>query len=571
MNFEHKLSLWLNICNRFFIVSIVLCLMAIYQSVHGQTLPVGFPAMEDYLRRMQLVGELDSNVSMTIRPLNPKEVFKWNYSYFNEKHNDSLRSNQQTKKRSLSFSPVILESHGNSHHPTIANMGSMIPNKGLQTRLITGLYFKHRKISVQLMPEYIRASNLYFEEFTTDHFEVVWGWMYKWWNQIDTPVRFGESTYTRLMPGQSSIRFNHKELSVGISTENLWWGPGKRNALLMSNNASGFMHFTVNTNQPFRTPFGFLEGQFIAGRLDESGYNPPDTASRIYYLSNLYHPKRESWRYLSGLTFSLQPKWVPGLFVGYSRVSQVYHDEINRITDVIPFFNGRNKYSLDADIVRTTNQQFSAVFFRFLLKESKAELYAEYGTNGNSRSLRDFIERPNLHRAFTVGMSKIYSLKKRGAIQIDIETTQMGQVVRSVIRDANSWYTHPHIRHGYTHRGQVIGAAIGPGSNVQYVGVSWFNGFNRIGVFGERLVHNNDFFYHAFERSTDWRRFWTDLSTGVVLDCKFNNFIISSNFRLTKSLNYQWYLKQEPGESYFVKGRDVLNWNGTVSIAYLLR
>jgi hypothetical protein len=537
---------------------------------NAQTLPVGFPALEEYVRRMQQTGESDSSVSLTVRPLFPLYALAWKKSFSPEDENKRKYTYYNFGKGTVAFMPVVINSQYNSHHPIGRNDGSLIPNKGIQVKYNAGIFASYGKFSVQYMPEYLKAQNLYFEEFDKRHFEVIWGRKYRWWNRIETPVRFGDTEFTSFYRGQTSVRFTLKEFSAGISNESLWWGPGKRNALLMSNNAAPFLHMTLNTVKPVHTRIGSFEGQLIGGKLNNTIFTPPDTATKIFFLSNLYHPKRDSWRYLSGMVITWQPKWTPGLFVGYSRVSQVYHDEITRFVDLVPFFNGRNDFNLDADLLRTTNQQMSSAFFRWVLPESKAELYAEFGTNGNSRSLREFLLRPNLNRAFTVGVSKIYSIGTKGGIEIELETTQMGQVVRSTIRNAESWYLHPHIRQGYTNMGQVIGAGIGPGSNVQYLGVNWFRGVNRIGIFGERMVHNNDFFYFAYEDSNDWRRFWTDLSTGILADWRFADFMLSSKLMYTRSWNYQWFLKQNPGDPYFISGKNVTNLHATINLAYII-
>jgi len=536
----------------------------------AQTLPVGFPALEDYVRRMQQTGESDSSVSLTVRPLFPLDALEWKKSFSPEDENKRKYTYYNFGKGTVAFMPVVINSQYNSHHPIGRNDGSLIPNKGMQVRYNAGIFASYGKFSVQYMPEYLKAQNLYFEEFDKRHYEVIWGRKYRWWNRIETPVRFGDTEFTSFYRGQTSVRFTLKEFSAGISNESLWWGPGKRNALLMSNNAAPFLHMTLNTVKPVQTPIGSFEGQLIGGKLNNTIFTPPDTATKVFFLSNLYHPKRDSWRYLSGMVLTWQPKWTPGLFVGYSRVSQVYHDEISRFADLIPFFNGRNDLNLDADLLRTANQQMSSAFFRWVLPESKAEIYAEFGTNGNSRSLREFMLRPNLNRAFTVGVSKIYSIGNKGGIEIELETTQMGQVVRSTIRNAESWYLHPHIRQGYTNMGQVIGAGIGPGSNAQYLGINWFRGINRIGIFGERMVHNNDFFYFAYEDSTDWRRFWTDLSTGILADWRFAHFILSSKLMYTRSWNYQWFLRQNPGDPYFISGKNVSNLHATINLAYII-
>src|SRR5690625_4798512 len=58
--------------------------------------------------------------------------------------------------------------------------------------------------------------------------------------RIDAPFRFGPDPYWTYDWSYSSARVHYKELELGVSTEPLWWGPGHRNALSMSNNAPGF-------------------------------------------------------------------------------------------------------------------------------------------------------------------------------------------------------------------------------------------------------------------------------------------------------------------------------------------
>ena len=53
------------------------------------------------------------------------------------------------------------------------------------------------------------------------------------------PERFGKNSHNKTTFGQSSIRINWKSLSLGISNENLWWGPSLRNSIMMSNHAQG--------------------------------------------------------------------------------------------------------------------------------------------------------------------------------------------------------------------------------------------------------------------------------------------------------------------------------------------
>src|SRR5690606_40730853 len=58
-------------------------------------------------------------------------------------------------------------------------------------------------------------------------------------------------------------------------------------------------------------------------------------------------------------------------------------------------------------------------------------------------------------------------------IQVDAEVTELAYNATNFLRESPTWYTHHVVRDGYTHQGQVLGAGIGPGSNVQSIDVSW--------------------------------------------------------------------------------------------------
>ncbi|MEP4375945.1 MAG: hypothetical protein ABJ333_12915, partial [Algoriphagus sp.] len=47
----------------------------------AQTVPVGTPVLDDYLRRAQLLGLVDSASSFMIRPLYPVEAFGISYAF----------------------------------------------------------------------------------------------------------------------------------------------------------------------------------------------------------------------------------------------------------------------------------------------------------------------------------------------------------------------------------------------------------------------------------------------------------------------------------------------------------
>ncbi|WP_339904999.1 capsule assembly Wzi family protein [uncultured Cyclobacterium sp.] len=557
-----------------FLWAALVCLTPI-SKVLAQSIGLHYPVYDDYMRRQQLLGNLSEESSFMIRPILPKQVFNttgaFNFeqnSRVEEKNLTGLASFDEVKFMTL---PVMIKSRYNSNLPFGINDGEMIPNKGLQLNASLGIYFEYGPLTLQLQPEILHAANSDFTTFPLEHWGSTWLQYFEWVNTADIPERFDGGPITRLSLGQSSLRFNFKEYSIGISNENLWWGPGRRASLLMSNNAPGFLHFTFNTRKPVKTVIGSFEGQLIAGQLRSSGVDPVNSYY-TYTNTPLYVPKRadDDWRYLSGLTISYQPKWLPGLFLGFSSVSQMYHTDLDQFADYLPVFNGeKGPESITKPNVDQRNQ-LSSGQFRWINSNGHFEFYGEYGSNGNSRTLHDFLINPDKNRAFTFGFTNLTSLKKKDEFfQLGMEMTQTGQSVREEILSRNSWYTHPYVRHGYTHKGQVLGFGYGPGSSVLSFDMAWVKNFNRIGIEFEYINYNNDFYYKRFEVIKDLRRKYVDLAPAIVGEWRFDKLLVSANFKYVRSLNYKWYLENDP-DDYFIPGLDKDNFVGNLSFSYII-
>jgi hypothetical protein len=371
-----------------------------------------------------------------------------------------------------------------------------------------GLFAKYGPFSIQLRPEFVFAENKDFNE-SASHY-----------GAADLPSRFGNQAYSKLHWGQSSIRITFDPVSIGLSNENLWWGPGIQNSLLMSNTAEGFKHLTLNTTRPVKTPVGSFEAQIVAGRLDRSGFNAG--------LPN-------DWRYLSGLVFSYQPKWVPGLFLGLTRSFQIYNKDMDgSFGDIFPFFQAFQKIKTNEDAKR--RDQLASLFARWVLPAARAEVYVEYGLNDHSFNTRDFLMSPEHSRAYMLGMKKLipYKQRKDEFIQFAAEITHMQQSIDRTVRDAGEWYMHHQVLNGYTHRGEVLGSGIGPGGNFQSMNVGWVKGLKTLGVQLERFEHNGDL-ADLYDYSP-----WIDFSIAAVADWTYNKFLFNAKIQGIQSVNYQW-------------------------------
>ena len=124
---------------------------------YSQTLNLNNPLFENNLRRAQLNGDVSSNISFTLRPLDlnnydvDKDIFDFNVNY-------------------------------SSHHPYNRNNGSMITNAGYQQLISAGLYFELGPLSIQLKPENIYAENRDYDGFWEGHYDVIWARRYILWN-----------------------------------------------------------------------------------------------------------------------------------------------------------------------------------------------------------------------------------------------------------------------------------------------------------------------------------------------------------------------------------------------------
>ncbi|MFY0593269.1 capsule assembly Wzi family protein [Roseivirga sp.] len=552
---------------------IIICLISVYNFTISQTLPIGSPVVEDYLRRQQLLGRFDSAFSFNYRPINlTKNGIRVDSSVFNDSDYFGQAISLFKGKGVLKTLPIEFKLAYDHKHPDSRNDGAMIRSRGLQTYLSAGVYFETGPLSIQLRPEFIWAENKDYQGFPLwpRHWESTWQTRYIWFNRSDLPERYGTSAYTQITPGQSSIRLNQWGLSLGISTENIWWGPARRNSIMMSGNAQGFPHITLNTQRPIDTVIGQFEGQVVTGRLEGSGFRPP-AADQILRGRIQYVPKPDDWRYFQAMTFSYSPKWIKGLSLGFTRWVQQYSEVAKNSNDYFPAFSNLFRKN-DNNVTRTEidRDQAAGLFGRWIWFDSQAEFYFEFAKNDAAANLRDLLVDTDHSRALTVGVSKLFPTDKKDVYwQFNFEWNQMSQTESRILRNSLSWYIHSRVRHGYTNNGEVLGSALGPGGNAQYLEVAWVKGFERIGGALERYVHNNDFNNSAFPN--DFTRYWVDYSINGFWEKRINRMILSASLFYTHSLNHQWEVKFDPNDPTAfpdTPGVDRSNWNLDLKLSY---
>src|SRR5690606_20857573 len=137
---------------KFFRVPLVLCVLGLCSDVvYSQTLPVGSIGLEDWYRREQLLGRVESTISFMIRPLTQEALQRTDI--FSP---DGVGQKALTTKDghgTLRFMPLQWRNGITSTFPYSRNDGAMIPNVGYQTMVSAGVHLRYRFLSVQFNPE----------------------------------------------------------------------------------------------------------------------------------------------------------------------------------------------------------------------------------------------------------------------------------------------------------------------------------------------------------------------------------------------------------------------------------
>ena len=514
------------------------------KKVNAQTIPVGMIGFDDQLRILQLQDKLSIDNSLMARPFFTSQSITTD-SIFRLIDPDNPYTTVSKKfwkgKARVELLPSHIYTKFNSDRPYSYNQAGFMQAKGLQTLVSTGAFFSYGNwLTVQFKPEWVQATNRSF------YHNAAYG----------APTN---GQYSRFFLGQSSIRLQKWGLSLGLSNENSWWGPGIHNSLLMSNNAPGFLHLTLNTTRPIKTPIGNFEFQLIGGKLVEDTtvllenknltttyYNPNDYGGNGY--SGPYNAKK-SWRYLSGVTLTYNPKWVKGLFLSINRVGYAYHYKIQEnaagytfMQRYFPVLFGvlRESYPFGTptDISPVGIKQIASISARFLFPKSHAEIYTEFGYGDNFTNLRDWNTDAPHSTAYILGIKKLKKLRHNQWLDFSMELTRMSEPVNYLLRTAGNWYSY---EGGYTHQNRVLGAGVGGGNNTVVGKLQWLKGFSRLGITIQGIQHGPTTIVSNSITDFGLRQTkWNDFSIGVNGQHRFKKMILSADIQTVRARNYAW-------------------------------
>lgn len=543
----------------------------LFSNLDAQTIPAGFPVLEEGARRNSLLKASDINYSYALRPIPLQSI-----SSLLEKNNPSYvqtDSIPQVKKKDFKILPVLNTTIYNSNRPFGWGNSSLLNGAGLQSLISPGIYAKFFFIEIQFRPEFVWSQNKPFQGYGGDFSENVNFSRFRYWNFGDHPEYFDKTYNTIFSPGQSYISLSFGKIELGVSTQNIWWGPGQFTGLIFSDNARGIPHAFIKTSSPMNIGIGHVESQLIIGRAEDSGLDPTQNID----LNNQYFQKFSGdWRYISGISITYQPKFLKNFYVGFNRTYQQYKANVpDTFQGYLPVFEAFQKDKLFEGGNSTTydsqsqDQQLS-IFFKFKSTKGKFEIYSEFGKNDHNLNWREFILNPEHSRAYLIGFTKLISLsKKEEFLQFRAEIIQQSESINRYLRypvlgvSNTSWQTHYQVR-GFTNYGESMGTGIGVGANAQIFELSKVKGFNKAGILLKRIENHQDFFYQAFGPK---KKPWVDFSLDLLYDKKIKNLIFSSKTGFIYAQNYQWNSKDLSTKD-FPNGQKLFSFSATFHLIY---
>ena len=420
---------------------------------------------EDYLRYLQIAGLVS--------------VYPWSIREFSQPELDKLAAAQGSHPRSgkgdfvdppsrFSFTllPVNAVLRYNSAFPYGSNDGAVWAGRGLTSALDLGFAFRAGPLSATFNPIAFSAQNRAFplqaNGSTTNPFADP-----LFPADIDRPQRFGTKAYSRVDPGESTVRLDLLGLAAGISTANMGWGPMETYPYIIGGNAPGFPHAFVGTSSPAPIGIGRIHARVIWGELEQSAYSPVKGTS--YYSSIL---ETGTKRFASGVVAEFQPRGIDGLELGAARF---FHSEWPKqgipLSYLTKPFGAVFKIGIITPSGSPTgpdagvdDNQLASFFARWVFPKSGFEAYGEYGREDHSYDRRDLAQEPDHTRTYGLGMRKVVSVDAEHvtAFRAEMINYELSTLARN--RVEGGIYIHGILAQGHTNRGQVLGSDTGVGS-----------------------------------------------------------------------------------------------------------
>lgn len=474
------------------------------------------------------IEELPDELGLWSRNLNPNRI----------------QGDNRAAVRAGIYNPVSRFTH-NSSVPRGENNEAAWYGRGFNSEWFLGGWISSDYFTITFRPQFVWQQNLQFEDPRFIPFDENGQRVFSAeavGEFIDAPFRFGNESFTSFSHGYTSLRLHYGAVEAGFSTEPLAWGANIHYPLLLSNNAPGMQHLFLGTRKPISLPWlGAFEFSFLGAFPEDSDF----------FESN--ESATEPRRFINGINVVYSPSFISNFHVGFARALQKYlENDRMQLSDfgliLDPFYLKEFERTRGRVSSVEPRTQHNLLFARWIWEESHIELYGEFYREDFAWNSRDLLMQPHHNSGYSFGLIKLIHAPAALFYKANLEFVNMTPSFYSEVRPQNYFYSHPDIRQGHTHRGKLLGAAIGPGSNSQHLSVDAYQTWGRIGLYLNRTAHNNHFHYNFdrdLERPEIFRQgfgdYWrnrTDLTIGARGLIQSNSVILAADVAWTRLFNY---------------------------------
>jgi hypothetical protein len=380
------------------------------------------------------------------------------------------------------YGPELFMS-ANTAAPYGQNDGVLWQGRGFNALFKSGVRFEGYGVELTLLPHFAFSQNAPFE-IMPSYYESEYGYFWGYGvpksksGGADAPQRFGDKPFFDWDFGDSEIRYTWKTLTIGFGTQAIWLGPSYLNPMLHSNNAPAYPKFDIGLRrQRVTIPWldwylGDVEARLWVGRLSKSDYFDSDPSNDY----TMFH----------GFAFAYAPSFLPGLTLFANRVC------------LVPWEWENLKYIFPSE-ENTIEDQKASFGFSWIFPQVGFEVYGELGIDDfvGGGFPAGYIRYPFHTMVYTGGVRKTVAISKNrsiyGMITAELNSMEMSQDFQYMW--PYSFYFHHQVVHGYTNRGQWIGAGTGWGGNSQYMEFKLCYPTGTSSFFLHRNNPDNNYFY----------------------------------------------------------------------------
>ncbi len=440
-----------------------------------------------------------------------------------------------SERKSFQMLPLRTKTSYNSTYARSYNDGPVWQGKGLTLQTQVGFTGRYGRIRYTFAPIAYWSQNRSFDlAENTDSDINPFNYQFNTRGFIDYVQRFGSNNFFDFHLGQSEIRAVFNWFTIGLSTQNIVLGPAQVNSIILDNSGAMVPHIDLGTNVPIKTIIGDIEAKMYWGRMSASDYSNELSTNQNQYFT--------------ALSIGYSPKWIEGLYLGANRAFYkkwedfVFSDYVSAISR---FFPPQERVFGNDDLDQT-----GSFTMRWSFAEVGFEAYMEFAKSDFGGNV--FRSEPEHGRAITLGFIKLLELKGVD-VKLSYEHSTIGQPKNSIYRGYNRYYSHSVVRNGYTHRGQLLGAGVGPGSSSNWFDAKAYFGKGMIGATMQRIRFDDDYFFENFNIKEHHDFEWT---WGLQYEHLSRFGRIGAEFSFSRRTS-----------QYFIIGNNQNNLYGSVSFA----